>query len=60
MLRRSTIEDLEAKFGRSLTDEEKRCVVVQVKDGKGDSYIAPPLSETVKEWYENRKGEIQH
>jgi hypothetical protein len=51
MLRQSTIKHFESTFGRALTDEEKQCVVVRLVNGKLDSYLAPPLSETVKEWY---------
>jgi hypothetical protein len=49
-LRQATVEQLETMFGRSLTDDEKQCVVVKLKNGKLDSYLAPPLSETVKDW----------
>ena len=49
-LRQTTIKQLERSFGRALTDEEKQCVVVKLKDGKLDSYIAPPLSETLEKW----------
>lgn len=51
MLRQATIKQLETMFGRSLTDDEKRCVVVNLKNGKLDSYVAPPLSDTLKEWH---------
>jgi hypothetical protein len=51
MLRQAAIKQLETMFGRSLSDEEKRCVIVKLKDGKLDSRIVSPLSETLKEWH---------
>jgi hypothetical protein len=49
-LRQATIKQLETMFGRSLTDQEKQCVVVKLKNGNLDSYVAPSLSETVRQW----------
>jgi hypothetical protein len=51
MLRQATVKQLEMMFRRPLTDEEKRCIVVKLKDGKLDSHLVPPLSDTLKDWY---------
>jgi hypothetical protein len=46
MLRQATVKQLETMLGRPLTDAEKQCVVVKFKNGKLDSYLAPPLAFT--------------
>ena len=51
MLRQATVKQLEMMLGRSLTDAEKQCIVVKLKDGKLDSRLVSPLSDTVKEWH---------
>jgi hypothetical protein len=50
-LKQATITQLEFMFKRPLTDGEKECIVVELKEGKLHSYIAPPLSDTLKQWH---------
>jgi hypothetical protein len=50
-LKQATVKQLEFMFKRPLTDGEQECIVVELKDGKLQSYIKPPLSETLKQWH---------
>ena len=49
-LRQATVAQLQSMLGRELTASEKQCIVVRLVDGKLDSHLNPPLSETVKIW----------
>ena len=48
---------LQTMLGRELTATEKQCIVVRLVDGKLDSHINPPLSETVKIWAARKREE---
>jgi len=53
MLRQAAVTQIEKMFGRALTDDEKRCVIVKLENGKLRSFVSPPLSDTIKEWHRN-------
>jgi hypothetical protein len=53
ILRQASITQLQVMLKRPLSDDEQQCVVVKLENGKLNSRIVAPLSDTVKEWHRN-------
>ncbi len=53
-LHNAAVHQLEVMLQRSLTDDEKTCVIVKLEDGKLRSSVVSPLSDTLKDWHRRR------